>query len=233
MKVGTGGAPAGSDRPQNLSGADYIPLFHRETGTMKEGAVKAHAMIKDQQVPFQSERLIRGEDNHTPGGRDERCPGPGCSIDTGVIAAGGVAIDALRTEHTRDATGGGPDKMLTPAVRRRIDRSCGRDPCKLAWPARTKLGTGNSAGRRRVDMFDPPFSRQDGEPPFEGGAIVQHRAQGSGRRRIAVESDKEAAVLVHRDRRAVKFQHPRSRWNGAAHQAALPPRAFENEVSAR
>jgi hypothetical protein len=97
VKVWPGGTPGHADVSDVLTLAHYVAFLHQQARGMEEGAVEPAAVVDDQQVPFERERLARREDDDAVGGCDVgRAASAGGDVEARMIAAGlAAAIDPL------------------------------------------------------------------------------------------------------------------------------------------
>ncbi len=72
-----------------------------------------------------------------------------------------------------------------------------------------------------IDMLDLPRARGDGEPAFDGAAILELGDKRRGRAGIAVERGEEAALAVEHQGTIVELRRDRARGRLAANPAAL------------
>ena len=112
------GDPAGrADQADLVTLADMLSGNHLDLRQMHQRADQAHAMIDQDEIAFEGERMIGGQHDDpvggTPGRRaiEHRTVGIAGDIDPAMIAAGNAGIDALRSEQGADPAFRGPDEF--------------------------------------------------------------------------------------------------------------------------
>ncbi len=98
MKMGTGCTTRCAHGAYALPLANTLTKLHIDAGQVKKRTAEAMTMIDHQQIPFQREWSVGGQNHDTVGGSEDWISGRSGNVDAAMVAARHALINPLRSK---------------------------------------------------------------------------------------------------------------------------------------